>query len=141
MKSMEELKLIRERMNFTNGVRHDQRQTQIVVGMGTCGIGAGARNVLLAVMNELAALDLTDVSVTQTGCMGMCEREPLLEIRTAEGESYLYAHVDAERARRIVGNHVQHGQPMTQWIVRRGQEAERWASEKRSLHLSTNPVD
>ena len=141
MKSMQELKLNRERMKATNGVRHDQQQTQIVVGMGTCGIGAGARNVLLAVMNELSTLNLDDVSVTQTGCMGMCEREPLLEIRTAEGESYLYAHIDAEKARRIVVNHVQHGQPMTQWIVRRGQEAERWANEKRSLHLSVSPVD
>lgn len=141
MKSMEELKQIRERMKTTNGVRTNKQQTQIVVGMGTCGIGAGARSVLLAVMNELATLDLDDVAVTQTGCMGMCEREPLLEIRTAEGESYLYANVDAERARRIMVNHVQHGQPMTQWIVRRGQEAERWANEKRSLHLSTNPVD
>jgi NADP-reducing hydrogenase subunit HndB len=138
---MEELKLIRERMKVTNGARHDQRQTQIVIGMGTCGIGAGARNTLLAVMNELTLLDLDNVSVTQTGCMGMCEREPLLEIRTIEGESYLYAHVDAERARRIVANHVQLGQPMTQWIIKRGQEAERWANEKRSLHLSTNPVD
>lgn len=120
MKSMDELKLIRERMKVASAVRHDQRQTQVVVGMGTCGIAAGARNVLLAVMNELATLDLADVSVTQTGCMGMCEKEPLLEVRTAEGESYLYAHVDAERARRIVINHVQNGQPMAQWLVRRG---------------------
>lgn len=141
MKSIEELKLIRQRMNATDAMRHNQRQTQIVVGMGTCGIAAGARNVLLAVMSELATLDLNDVSITQTGCMGMCEREPLLEIRTAEGECYLYAHVDADRARRIVINHVQHGQPMAQWIVRRGQEVERWANERRSLHLSTNPVD
>lgn len=141
MKSMEELKLIRERMRVTNGPSHNGQQTQIVVGMGTCGIAAGARNVLLAVMNELAALDLGDVSVTQTGCMGMCEREPLMEIRTAQGESYLYAHVDAERARRIVANHVQNGQPMSQWVVRRGQEGERWANEIRSLNLSLNPVD
>lgn len=120
MKSMEELKLIRERMKTAGAVRNDLKHTQIVVGMGTCGIAAGARNVLLAIMNELAAQDVTDVSVSQTGCMGMCEREPLLEIRTPDGESYLYAHVDAERARRIVVNHVQQGQPMTQWIVRRG---------------------
>lgn len=141
MKSMEELKQIRERLKVAGGLRHDQRQTQIVVGMGTCGIAAGARNVLLAVMNELAALDLVDVAVTQTGCMGMCEKEPLLEVRTAQGESYLYAHVDAEKARRIVANHVQNGQPMTQWIVRRGQEGERWANEKRSQPSSINPAD
>lgn len=123
MKSMEELKMIRERLKSTDGFRADDKQIQVVIGMGTCGIAAGARNVLLAVMNELATIGLTGVAVTQTGCMGMCEKEPLVEIRTPEGGNYLYAHVDDERARLIVVNHVQNGQPMTQWIVRRGEGA------------------
>ncbi|MBT9176586.1 MAG: NADP-reducing hydrogenase subunit HndB [Firmicutes bacterium] len=101
MKSLQELKAMRERMGESKGIRTRASPTKITVAMGTCGIAAGARSVLLAIMGELAETGLRDTAVTQTGCLGMCEREPLVEV-VHQDHTTLYAYVNAERARQIV---------------------------------------
>ena len=101
MKSLQELKAMRERMGEGKQVTTSTGRAKITVAMGTCGIAAGARSVLLAIMGELAETGQSDTTVTQTGCLGMCEREPLVEV-IHRGATTLYAYVNAERARQIV---------------------------------------
>jgi len=103
MKSLHELKALRERMGDSSNVGRDASSIKITVAMGTCGIAAGARTVLLAIMGELAERGMDDATVTQTGCLGMCEKEPLVEVKHA-GNATLYAYVNAERARQIVAS-------------------------------------
>lgn len=101
MKSLQELKAMRERMGEGKQATRSTGTTKITVAMGTCGIAAGARSVLLAIMSELAQTGHSDTTVAQTGCLGMCEREPLVEV-VHDGQTTLYAYVNAERARQIV---------------------------------------
>lgn len=117
MKSLDELRALRERMG-KGPLATTQKPQKITVAMGTCGIAAGARNVLLAIMAELAERNLTDMVVTQTSCIGMCEKEPLVEVNV-NGETTLYAYVNGERARRIVVSHLINGEPVTEWSVER----------------------
>ncbi|MCX7971102.1 MAG: (2Fe-2S) ferredoxin domain-containing protein [Negativicutes bacterium] len=105
MKSLEDLKKLREKLQAGNAVRQGG-STQIIVGMGTCGIAAGAREALNAIMDEIAKRKLRDVVVRQTGCIGMCEKEPLVDV-VREGEARItYGHVTPEVARKIVAEHV-----------------------------------
>lgn len=121
MKSLDELRTLRERMGKGPGVATTPRPLKVTVAMGTCGIAAGARNVLLAIMAELAERNLTEATVTQTSCIGMCEKEPLVEVGV-DGKTTLYAYVNAERARRIIVSHLINGEPVTEWSVERSKE-------------------
>jgi (2Fe-2S) ferredoxin len=118
MKSLDELRSIREKIKSTSRLPEHDGEAKVIVGMGTCGIAAGARNVLLAIMDELASRDTDSVTVTQTGCLGMCEKEPLVEVQTSAGRT-LYGYVNAERARRIIANHVLNGEPIVEWMINR----------------------
>ena len=81
MKSLEELKAIRDRMKGEIGMRsEDKTNTRVVVGMATCGIASGARPVLNLLANEVQSRNLTNITVTQTGCIGLCQYEPIVEI-------------------------------------------------------------
>ena len=89
----------------------------IVVGMGTCGIAAGARDVLAAIIDELEARGLTDVIVSQCGCRGMCDREPLVMVTAAGGAELIYADMTAARAREVVASHVAGDEPVTAYLL------------------------
>ena len=87
MKSLEELKALREKARQNMGIREDRPgSTRVLVGMATCGIAAGARPVLSAFVEEVAKEKLADVIVGQTGCVGICQYEPVVEIYSPEGE-------------------------------------------------------
>lgn len=116
MKSLAELKAIRDNLGKHSPPFNQAATTRIIVAMGTCGIAAGARSVLLAIMDELSARNLQHVVVTQTGCMGMCEKEPLVEIDN-NGHKTIYAYVDSSKAKRIVLEHVVNGAPINEWVV------------------------
>jgi (2Fe-2S) ferredoxin len=117
MKTLEDLKRIREQALQTMKVREGEQSTRIVVAMGTCGIASGAREVMAAILDELANRGITQITVTQTGCKGLCEKEPTVDVTTAGGPTVTYGYVTEEKARTIVEKHVVGGQIVGDWVV------------------------
>jgi len=106
-KSIEELNAIRERMKQTIQMRSDNsNNVRVVVGMATCGIAAGARPVLAALVDEVNRRQLKNVTVAQTGCIGVCRLEPIVEIYEPGKEKVTYVKVDENKARMIVAEHL-----------------------------------
>ncbi|WP_312814738.1 (2Fe-2S) ferredoxin domain-containing protein [Sedimentibacter sp.] len=106
MKSLEELKKLREEALKNVDLRNTDKDTRVVVGMATCGIAAGARPVLTTFVEEVAKRNLVNVQVVQTGCIGMCTYEPIVEVYAADKEKVTYIHVDSDKAKRIVSEHL-----------------------------------
>ncbi|HCX62378.1 (2Fe-2S) ferredoxin domain-containing protein [Sedimentibacter sp.] len=106
MKSLEELKKLREEAIKNVDLRNTDKDTRVVVGMATCGIAAGARPVLTTFVEEVAKRNLVNVQVVQTGCIGMCTYEPIVEVYAADKEKVTYIHVDSDKAKRIVSEHL-----------------------------------
>lgn len=117
MKSLAELEAIRQKTLDQVNLRKDREGTRVVVGMATCGIAAGARPVLVAFMDEIGKRGLTDVTVAQTGCIGMCRLEPMVEITTPGQEKVTYVNVKPDMVARIVTEHVVNGNPVTQFTI------------------------
>ncbi len=118
MKSLEELKAIKARMADKVSLRTANAQTRIVVGMATCGIAAGARPVLNAFVEGISEAGLTDtVTVTQTGCIGICQYEPVVEIYTNDAEKVTYVKMTAERAKEVIEKHIKGGAPITEYTI------------------------
>ena len=118
MKSLEELKAIREKMQGQVGLRAESdTQTRVVVGMATCGIAAGARPVLNALVDEVAKRNLKNVTVAQTGCIGMCQYEPIVEVFEPGKEKVTYVKMTAEKVPEIVANHLVNGNPVVDYTV------------------------
>ena len=107
MKSLEELKAIREKMKNQIGLRNEtSNQTRIVVGMATCGIASGARPVLTAFSNLVQEKKLENTVVTQTGCIGLCQYEPIVEIYEPGKDKVTYIEMTAEKAKEVVEKHL-----------------------------------
>lgn len=119
MKSLADLEKIRREAQERIRVRDGEGPRRVVVGMGTCGIAAGAREVLAAIMDELSKRDLADVTVTQTGCVGMCEHEPLVDVYLPGKDRVTYSYVTPDRARQIVARHIVNGQVIGDWVLAR----------------------
>ena len=117
MKTLQELEEIRKRTLDTINVRKDRTGTRVVVGMATCGIAAGARPVLLSVIDEVKKNNLADVVVAQTGCIGMCRLEPILEVYKPGEEKVTYVKVTAAKAMRIVNEHVMQGKIVEEYTI------------------------
>ena len=118
MKSLEELARIRERMKDKVALREGTNSTRIVVGMATCGIAAGARPVLNAFVEEVTNEQLTDkVTVSQTGCIGICQYEPVVEVYEAGKEKVTYVKMTPERAKRVVAEHIKGGKVVTEYTI------------------------
>jgi len=105
MKSLEELKKLRDEAKKKIEMRDGDANYRVVVGMGTCGIAAGARPVLNALLEEASKGDYS-CTITQSGCIGMCVYEPIVEIFNKDGGKTTYIHVDAEKAVKILDSHV-----------------------------------
>ncbi|MBQ7061636.1 MAG: (2Fe-2S) ferredoxin domain-containing protein [Clostridia bacterium] len=118
MKSLEELAKIRERMQNKVVLREGQATIRVAVGMATCGIAAGARPVLNTLVEEVAKRNLSDkVTVTQTGCIGMCRFEPIVEVFDGDKERVTYIKVTPEKAREIVEKHLVGGNPIAEYTI------------------------
>ena len=119
MKSLEELLAIKEKAQAQIAARDADGNDgiRIVVGMATCGIAAGARPVLKALTDEIAKRNVKNVSVTQTGCIGMCQYEPIVEVFEPGKEKVTYVQVDAEKAVKIVTDHIVNGKPVIEYTV------------------------
>ena len=107
MKSLAELQAIRERMQKQLDIReNDDDRVRVVVGMATCGIAAGARPVLNAFLEEVAKRNLENVTVTQTGCIGVCRLEPIVEVHVPGQEKVTYVKLTADMVPKIVSEHL-----------------------------------
>ena len=95
---------------------NSEAKTRVLVGMATCGIAAGARPVLTAISDEVNKRELHDVLVTQTGCIGMCRLEPIVEV-FKDGQKYTYVHMTADKARKVINDHVVNGNPCRDYLI------------------------
>ena len=117
LKSLGELQQLRERVQKEIKAR-TQASTTITVGMGTCGIAAGAREVMHAVLAELDERSI-DAHVTTTGCIGMCSREPLVDIQQGDEPRVTYGNVTPAMVPRLIEEHLMLGNVVTEWVVGR----------------------
>ncbi len=109
MKSLAELEEIRKNTLDQIKMRKNKDGIRIVVGMATCGIAAGARPVMNALVEEIGKRKLSDVSVTMTGCIGVCRLEPIVEVFNADGTKVTYVKMTPEKAARVVAEHIVNG--------------------------------
>ena len=123
MKSLEELQAIRDRMKGKVALREGMSDIRIVVGMATCGIAAGARPVLNAFGVEVERQGLADkATVTQTGCIGLCRMEPIVEVMESGKEKVTYVKMTAEKAKRVVAEHIKGGNPVYEYTIGEAQK-------------------
>ena len=119
MKSLEELKAIRNKMQGQVGLRaEDHNHIRVVVGMATCGIASGARPVLNALSNLVQEKGLTNkVAVTQTGCIGLCQYEPIVEVTEPGKQKITYIKMNADKAAEIVERHLIGGHVVEEYTL------------------------
>ena len=118
MKTLEELAQIRDRMKNKVSLREGSGEIRVVVGMATCGIAAGARPVLNAFVEQVADQNLGDrVTVTQTGCIGMCRFEPIVEVFEGDKERVTYVKVKPDMVPEIIKEHLIGGKPVTKYTI------------------------
>lgn len=116
MKTVEDLRKLREKIKSEGVIRKDAG-TQIIVGMGTCGIAAGARQVMTAIMDEISKKNIPDIQIRQTGCIGMCEKEVLVDIVRPNEPRVTYGHVKPEDVPKIIDEHVLNGRIVGELVV------------------------
>ncbi|MDN5359106.1 MAG: NADP-reducing hydrogenase subunit HndB [Thermotogaceae bacterium] len=121
IKSLDELMKIKEKAVKDIQMRDTEKKGKIVVAMGTCGIAAGAKETLQAVVSELEKNGIDDVSVVQSGCMGLCDVEPTVEVVMEGSDPIIYGHVSPEQVTRIVDQHVKNGKVVSDLLVRKGE--------------------
>lgn len=118
MKSLAELQAIKDKMKNKIVLRESTGDIRVVVGMATCGIAAGARPVLAAFVEEVNNAGLTEkVTVSQTGCVGYCQLEPIVEIHEAGKEKVTYVHMTADKAKKVVEEHLKGGKIVAEYTV------------------------
>lgn len=122
MKSLAELAAIREKMKDRVVLREGQGNIRVVVGMATCGIAAGARPVLSAFVEGVANAGLSDkVTVTQTGCIGICQYEPVVEVFESGKEKVTYVKMTADKAKEVIEKHLKGGSPVAEYTIGQNQ--------------------
>ena len=117
IKSLEELKRVREEALQKKKMKATPGNVQVIVAMGTCGIAAGARDTMKSVLNFIETNSLSGVTVTQTGCIGMCEQEPIVQVVIGDQPKVVYGKVNAEVAAQIMKQHVQDGLPVKDYVL------------------------
>ena len=118
MKSLEELKALRDKMQGSVTLRNEsEASTRVVVGMATCGIASGARPVLTALSNAVAEKKIEDVAVTQTGCIGLCQYEPIVEVYEPGKEKVTYVKMTPDKALEVVNRHLNGGSPIKEYTL------------------------
>ena len=117
MKSLADLQAIRQKTLESINMRKDENAARVVIGMATCGIAAGARPVMLAFMDEIKNRNLQHVTVSQTGCIGMCRYEPMVDVILPGQEKVTYVKVNPDMVGRIVTEHIVNGNPVQEYII------------------------
>ena len=118
MKSLAELQAIKDKMKNKVVLREGNNELRVVVGMATCGIAAGARPVLNTIVEAVNEGGLADkVTVSQTGCIGLCQFEPIVEIYEAGKEKVTYVKIDSDKAKRIIEEHIKGGKVIAEFTL------------------------
>jgi (2Fe-2S) ferredoxin len=117
IKSLDELKRIREEALQKKQMKAAPGNVQVIVAMGTCGIAAGARDTMKSILNYVETQKLSGITVTQTGCIGLCEQEPIVQILMGDQPKVVYGKVNAHVAEQIMKEHVQGGAPLKNHIL------------------------
>ncbi|NLA53700.1 MAG: (2Fe-2S) ferredoxin domain-containing protein [Clostridiales bacterium] len=119
MKTLQELETIRQKTLDRISMRKEDKEAavRIVIGMATCGIAAGARPVMATFMEEIERRHLNSINLTQTGCIGMCRLEPIVDVFTPDGQKVTYVNVTPEKVRMIVADHVVNGHPVSEYTI------------------------
>lgn len=118
MKSLAELQAIKERMQSKVALREGSGEKRVVVGMATCGIAAGARPVLNAFVEQVEAAGLSgSITVTQTGCIGICQFEPVVEVFEAGKDKVTYVKMTADKVAKVVEEHLKGGKPVAEYTI------------------------
>ena len=118
MKSLAELRAIREKAKDSVIMRHENpNNIRVVVGMATCGIAAGARPVLQAFLEEVQKRGLDNVIVTQTGCIGLCRLEPIVEVYVPGQEKVTYVKMTPDKVGKVVANHIVNGAVVDEYTI------------------------
>ena len=117
MKSIADLEKIRQKTLSAVNLRRESEGTRIAVGMATCGIAAGARPVMTALIDEIGKRNMLNVVVAQTGCIGMCRYEPIVEVTLPGQDKVTYINVKPDMVARIVAEHVVNGNPVAEYTI------------------------
>ncbi len=117
VKSLDDLKKIKEQATQKREIKTASGQAQVTVAMGTCGIAAGARETMKAVLDTIETDNLQGIVVTQTGCIGLCEWEPIVQVTLGDQPKVTYGKVTPERAQQILKEHVVAGQVVKSLVV------------------------
>jgi len=117
IKSLDDLKRAREEALEKRRLKASSGKVQVIVGMGTCGIAAGARDAMKAILETIEKDNLQDIVVTQTGCIGLCEREPIVQVVIGDQPKVTYGKVTPEVARQIMHEHVVDGKVVEHHVI------------------------
>jgi NADP-reducing hydrogenase subunit HndB len=117
--TIDDLKKIKEKTTKETSLRHGDANIKITVHMGTCGIAAGARDVMNALMEEMAEADRQDIRVVASGCMGMCSSEPNVTVEVEDAEPIVYQLMDSNRMRQVFKRHVMLGEVQSDFALAR----------------------
>ena len=118
--TIDDLKKIKEKTSHDTSLRNGESTVKITVHMGTCGIAAGAREVMRSLMNEMGETHRTDIRVVASGCLGMCSSEPNVTIEIKDEKPVVYQKIDANKMRQIFKRHVLQGEVQTAFALSRG---------------------
>jgi len=113
----EALKALREQAKGEVDLRSGPKEIRVTVHMGTCGIAAGARDIIAQIAQELEASDSAHVSLGRSGCVGLCDQEPMLTVTDRTGREWRYGRLNRQKVSEIMRSHVLSGQPVTRWLV------------------------
>src|SRR5574340_1374377 len=116
IRSLEDLQKFRDRIIKERAADARSATMHITVGLGSCGIAAGALEVMRVFMEHIPPKKLKEISITPTGCIGLCAHEPIVEVRTGE-EKVTYGHVTSEAARQIVEQHILNGAVVEELLI------------------------
>ena len=114
---IEDLKKIKDRVQGETALRAGERRVKVTVHMGTCGIAAGAREVMNTLMSEIEEAGVTDVAVTTSGCMGLCSREPEITVEVLEQNPIIYEFMNPNKMRQIFKRHILEGEVQTPFVL------------------------
>jgi NADP-reducing hydrogenase subunit HndB len=117
IKSPQDLKNLRDRARADVELRGREKELRITVHMGTCGIAAGARDVLGFLMDELARIPFKNVTVKLSGCLGLCDQEPMFTLTDRAGNEFCYGKLSQARVHEIVEQHVVGNKPVAEYVV------------------------